>query len=138
MQYPVSLLLSLLLWLATHELPVKPLSDAQVTRTVQTSLLTGNAGQLSTCFAKTLELVIDAEKVDFPALPTSHAEQILRSFFRKYPPHQVRFIHQGTSAHLRYQTGTYSTNDQTFVVYVLMRRNASQQYVINSLHFRKR
>lgn len=138
MNYFISLLLTLMLWIATRELPVKPASDADVAKIVRTSLLTGNAGQLSACFAKTIELVIDAEKVDFPALSTDHAELILRSFFRKYPPHGFRFVHQGVSAHLHYRTGTYTSDGQSFTVYVLMRRTPNRQYVINTLHFRKR
>ena len=91
----VSLLFALIFWMASRELPVKPASDAEVVKTVRTSLLTGNAGQLSACFAKTIELIIDAEKVDFSALSTDHAKLILRSFFRKYPPHGFQFVHQG-------------------------------------------
>lgn len=138
MNYLVSLLLILLLWMASRELPVEPASDADVIKTIRTSLLTGDAGQLSACFAKTIELVIDAEKVDFPALSTSHAELILRSFFRKHPPQGFRFVHQGTSARLHYRTGTYTTDGQTFTVYILMRRTTNRQYVINTLHFRKK
>ena len=138
MNYFVSLLLIITLWMATRERPVTSATDADVAKIVQASLLTGNAGQLSACFAKTIELVIDAEKVDFPALSTNHAELILRSFFRRYPPRGFRFVHQGVSAHLHYRTGTYTSDGQAFTVYVLMRRTTNRQYVINTLHFRKR
>lgn len=137
MHHPISLLLGLLLWLASRDSPIKPDSDAAVVRAVQTSLITGNASQLSACFARSLELVIDTEQVDFPSLSPSHAELILRSFFRKYPPHGFRFVYRGASEHLHYRTGTYITDGQAFTVYVLMGRNASHQYVINSLHIRR-
>ncbi|UHG91892.1 DUF4783 domain-containing protein [Spirosoma oryzicola] len=112
-------------------------SDAEVSQTVQTSLRKGNAGQLATQFDKTIELVIDTEKVDFSSVDATHAELILRTFFRRYPPHGFEFVYRGSSNRLRYSTGTYATEGNAFSVYVLMRQNANRQYVINALHFRK-
>ena len=110
---------------------------ADITQVVGTSLRQGDAGQLSARFAKTIELVIDAEKVEFSAVQATHAELILRSFFRKYPPHSFQFVYRGGSDRLRYSTGTYETDGQRFAVYVLMRQTADQPFTINALHFRK-
>ena len=115
--------------------PLSPESD--ITQTVSTSLRQGDAGRLSARFAKTIELVIDTENVEFQAVQATHAELILRSFFRKYPPHSFQFVYRGASERLRYSTGTYETNGQVFSVYVLMRQASDHQYVINALHFRK-
>ncbi|WP_338872664.1 DUF4783 domain-containing protein [Spirosoma sp. SC4-14] len=117
--------------------PVKKTSDSEVIQTVQTSLRKGNAGLLSARFNKTIELVIDAEHVDFSSVEATHAELILRSFFRKYPPHNFQFVYRGASDKLRYSTGIYSTEGRTFAVYILMRQTADRNYVINALHFRK-
>ncbi|GAB3503425.1 hypothetical protein GCM10027341_32520 [Spirosoma knui] len=117
--------------------PTKPVTDAAITQTVKLSLQTGDAAQLSTRFAKTIELVIDAEKVEFQSVQATHAEMILRSFFRKYPPHSFQFVYRGASDRLRYNTGTYESNGQTFAVYVLMRQISDQQFAIKALHFRK-
>lgn len=111
--------------------------DSEVIQTVQTSLRNGNAGQLSARFDRNIELVIDTEKVEFSSVQATHAELILRSFFRKYPPHGFEFVYRGASDRLRYSTGTYTTEGQSFAVYVLMRQNADHHYVINALHFRK-
>lgn len=108
-----------------------------MTDTIRTSLTTGNARQLSSHFAKTIELVIDAENVKFTALEATHAQLILRSFFRRHPPHDFHFIYKGTSDRLRYNTGTYETDGRTFAVYVLMRQTSDQHYLINTLHFRE-
>ncbi|NDU98724.1 DUF4783 domain-containing protein [Spirosoma terrae] len=118
-------------------MPVKSASDTELIQTIQTSLRKGNAGQLSARFDKTLELIIDTEKVDFPSVQSTHAELILRSFFRKHPPQNFQFVYRGASNRLRYSTGTYTTEGQTFAVYVLMRQSSNQEYVINALHFRK-
>ena len=129
----VSFIFGLFVWV----LPGKSPTEADITQTVGVSLRSGDAGRLSASFAKTIELVIDAEKVEFPAVQATHAELILRSFFRKYPPHRFQFVYRGESDKLRYSTGTYETNGQVFSVYVLMRQTNNQQYVVNALHFRK-
>ena len=134
MNVAIRLLLSITLWWSA---PTRPVRDAALTETVRTSLTNGNAHQLSAHFAKTLELVIDAEHVSFPSVQATHAELILRSFFRKYPPHRFQFVYQGSSDRIRYNTGTYETDGHSFAVYVLMRQTANQQFVIDALHFRK-
>ena len=84
---------SLLVWALPNAAPI----EADITQTVSTSLRSGDAGRLSARFAKTIELVIDTEKVEFQALQATHAELILRSFFRKYPPHSFQFVYRGSS-----------------------------------------
>lgn len=128
-----SFIFGLLLWVLPH----KPLTEPDIIQTVGTSLRSGDASRLSARFAKTIELVIDTENVEFQAVQATHAELILRSFFRKYPPHSFQFVYRGASDRLRYSTGTYETNGQVFSVYVLMRQASDHHYVINALHFRK-
>lgn len=123
---------SVFVWL----LPGKPIPNADITQTVSGSLRSGDASRLSAHFDKSIELIIDAENVEFQSLQATHAELILRSFFRKYPPNGFQFVYRGVANRLRYSTGTYVTGGQTFSVYVLMRQTANQQYVINTLHFR--
>ena len=129
----ISLIVSLYLWV----LPAPSVPETDITQTVGVSLRSGDASRLSARFAKTIELVIDAENVEFSAVQATHAELILRSFFRKYPPQSFQFVYRGASDHLRYSTGTYKTDGQTFSVYVLIRQNSNHTYVINALHFRK-
>lgn len=128
-----SFIFSLFVWLLPGKLPV----NTDITQAVGTSLRHGDAGKLSASFAKTIELVIDTEQVEFSSVQATHAELILRSFFRKYPPHSFQFIYRGTSDRLRYSTGTYATTGKTFSVYVLMHQADKQHCVINALHFRK-
>ncbi|GAB3999743.1 hypothetical protein GCM10028807_50830 [Spirosoma daeguense] len=117
--------------------PGAALTESDITQTVGTSLRSGDAGQLSTRFAKNIELVIDTEKVDFSSVQATHATLILRSFFRKYPPNNFQFIYRGSSDKMRYSTGTYVTGGQNFSVYVLMRQNTNREFTINALHFRR-
>jgi len=134
MSTSISFIFGLFIWIFPGLLPP---TETDITQTVGASLRHGDAGQLSTRFAKTIELVIDTEKVEFSAVQATHAEMILRSFFRKYPPHNFQFVYRGASDRLRYSTGTYESEGQVFAVYVLMRQSNDQQFTINALHFRK-
>ncbi|WP_018618234.1 DUF4783 domain-containing protein [Spirosoma luteum] len=117
--------------------PGKNTVGNDISQTVVVSMRNGDASRLSTGFARTIELVIDSEKVDFHTVQADHAQLILRSFFRKYPPHSFQLTYEGSSDRLRYSTGTYESSGKQFSVYVLMRQISNQQYVINALHFRK-
>jgi hypothetical protein len=111
----------------------------EITETIRTSLRGGQAHELALCFDRQIELVIDAETVDFPVVRAEQAEQILKTFFKKYPPRNFQYVYQGSTARMRYSTGTYQSNGQTFSVYVLMKQSARQPggYVVNTLHLRK-
>lgn len=114
---------------------------------VQQSLQTGSARQLATHFDQNIELIIDSEAVEFPSVQATHAELILKSFFRKYPPLHFQYVYHDNGAHRRHSTGTYKTGRETFQVYMLMRETKARtsrkatpqppQYRISTLHFRK-
>jgi hypothetical protein len=117
--------------------PGKNTAGNDISQTVVVSRRRGNASRLSTGFARTIDLVINSEKVAFPAVQANHAQLILRSFFRKYPPHSFQLTYQRSSDRLRYSTCLYESNGKQFSVYVLMRQINNQHYVINALHVRK-
>lgn len=133
MNFAICILLASILWSS----PTKPAANVDLSETVGASLNSGNAYQLSAHFAKTIELVIDTENVEFSSVQATHAELILRSFFRKYPPHRFQFVYRGSSDRMRYSTGTYLTDGHSFAVYVLMRQASNRGFEINALHFRK-
>ncbi len=125
----------------------KRVTDTGVASVVQRSLRTGSARQLAAYFDTTIELIIDTEAVEFQSVEAAHAELILKSFFRRHPPQRFQYVYQGMSDHQYYSSGNYQSGGQRFQVYVLMREkkgqdthsgvNQPQQYVINTLHFRK-
>jgi hypothetical protein len=133
MNFILASLLSLSLWCSST--PVD--ADVALSETVRVSLSRGNAHQLSAYFSKTLQLVIDPVNVEFQSVQAAQAEQILRSFFKRYPPHHFSFVYRGQSSRLRYSTGVYETDGQAFTVYVLMRQSSNRQFQINAIHFRK-
>lgn len=115
----------------------KPITDAAFTQSVRQSLRTGDAHQLSMRFAKSVQLIIDVDQINRTSVTASEGEQLLRAFFRKYPPQGFQFTYQGAADRLRYSTGTYETSGQSFAVYVLMRQTDDQQFAINALHVRR-
>ena len=133
MKFVANFLLMLTLWVGvSFALP----PDGGMGQKIKNSLKGGRAQELVTLFAKDVELVIDSEKVDFNKISTSHAEQILKSFFKKHPPLDFQFVYQGAGATVRYSTGTYLSGTDAYLVYILIKKSGSQ-YLIETLHFRK-
>lgn len=116
---------------------VKLITDTSTDELIRSSFRAGSAQNLAAYFDKQLELFIDTEAIDFAEVRAKHAELILSTFFKKHPPQNFRYVYQGGSAHLRYITGLYQTGGQRFSVYMLMRHDAKQRFVINTLHLRK-
>ena len=116
--------------------PTSP-RDVEVAERIKNSIRTGNAQSLSDHFEKNLELVIDTEKVSFRNVRNEQASVILKTFFKKHPPKDFKYVFQGTASKVRYCTATYQDiAGSTFQVYILM-RITEKDYRINTLHFKK-
>ncbi len=111
-------------------------SESEITERIRSIIKSGNAHELAVHFDRKLELVIDTEKIDFHNIENGHAELILKGFFKKHPPKAFTYIYQGSADRMRYSTATYNTSTDAFEVYILMRKSKNN-YVINTLHFRK-
>ncbi|WP_052308895.1 DUF4783 domain-containing protein [Runella slithyformis] len=111
--------------------------EAEIAEIIRGSIKTGNAHTLAGHFERHLELVIDAEQVDFRHVGEGQAELILKNFFKKYPPKDFKYGFQGMASKVRYCTATYQVaNGSNFQVYILM-RVTDKDYRINTLHFKK-
>lgn len=111
--------------------------DIEITEKIKGSIKNGNAHNLAVHFQKNLDLVIDAEYVEFRNVRDEQAELILKNFFKKYPPKDFKYGFQGTASKVRYCTATYQAlNGNTFQVYILM-KVTEKEYLINTLHFKK-
>jgi Domain of unknown function (DUF4783) len=111
-------------------------SEAAIAETLKSAFIKGNSKDLAIHFDKTLELVIDTERVSFRNVHTNQAELIVKSFFKKYPPKDFRYIFQGTASKVRYCTATYHSGGAAFQVYILMHIDDAG-YKINTLHLKK-
>jgi|GEM_PF-6447035 len=122
--------------LSSFIVPTSP-RDVEIAGKIKSSIRTGNAQSLSEHFEKNLELVIDTEKVSFSNVRTEQASVILKTFFKKHPPKDFKYVFQGTTSKVRYCTATYQDiTGGMFQVYILM-RITEKDYRINTLHFKK-
>jgi hypothetical protein len=97
-------------------------------------LKNGSAKELSRHFSDIVELSFDGAKATYSK---TQAEFVLKDFFRKYPPANFDYIHQGSSKEgLKYAIGKYSFNGGNFRVYMLIKK-INGNYIIDTLEFSK-
>jgi hypothetical protein len=98
------------------------------------ALKNGSSKELSKYFNDIVELSIAGEKSSYNK---SHAEIVLKDFFKKYPPLDFQYIHQGSSKEgLKYAIGKYTYNGGSFRVYILIKQ-FNGNYFIDTLEFSK-
>lgn len=98
------------------------------------SLKTGSSKELVKYFNDIVELSFDGEKSNYSK---TQAEFVLKDFFKKYPPVDFQYIHQGSSKEgLKYAIGKYSYQGGSFRVYILIKQ-FNGNYLIDTLDFSK-
>lgn len=88
---------------------------------------TGNSKEIAASFSPSVDLIIiDEEDVYSKA----QAEQILRSFFSKYPPVKSAVIHRlNTNPNYRYGALSLATKNGTFRVSITMKKIGSAFFI---------
>ena len=88
---------------------------------------TGNSKEIAASFSPSVDLIIiDEEDVYSKA----QAEQILRSFFSKYPPVKSAVIHRlNTNPNYRYGALSLVTKNGTFRVSITMKKTGSAFFI---------
>jgi hypothetical protein len=88
---------------------------------------TGNSKEIAASFSQSVDLIIiDEEDVYSKA----QAEQILRSFFSKYPPVKSAVIHRlNTNPNYRYGALSLVTKNGTFRVSITMKKTGSAFFI---------
>lgn len=88
---------------------------------------TGNSKEIAASFSPSVDLIIiDEEDVYSKA----QAEQILRSFFSKYPPVKSAVIHRlNTNPNYRYGALSLVTKNGTFRVSITMKKTGSTFFI---------
>lgn len=94
---------------------------------VKTAMGSGSSKELSQYFGSIVELNFDGEKSSYSK---SQAEFVLKDFFKKNPPLDFEYIHQGSSKQgFRYVIGKYTIEGSSFRVYILFKKNEDTYYV---------
>ncbi len=100
---------------------------------VGTTFKAGNTTELVKLFDENLELVIDSEQVSYFKIANSHAELILKNFFKKHPPQDFRIVFQNENNCL----GNYKSSGENYLVYIQIKTDVAGKSTIQKLHLRK-
>lgn len=103
-------------------------THAQVPEEIILSLQTGNSKVLSEYFNQNVELVVlENDNVYSKA----QAKQIVSNFFNANTPEPQGFtiLHQGGKEGAKYLIGNLKTNNGSFRVYFLLKKNGSKEYI---------
>ena len=107
-------------------------AQSEVINNMRAALKAGNSKELVKGFNAIVELNFEGEKSNYSR---SQAELVLKEFFKKYPPTDFQYIHQGASKQgLTYVIGKYTFENGSFRVWILSKK-FEENYVVDSIDF---
>ncbi len=107
-------------------------SQSPVINNVRAALKAGSAKELVKNFNNAVELNFDGEKSSYSR---TQAEFVLKDFFKKYPPSDFEYIHQGSSQQgLTYVIGKYSFEGGSFRVLMYIKK-INDSYLVDLIDF---
>lgn len=99
---------------------------AQVPNEIILSLQNGNSKVLSEYFNPNIELVVlENDNVYSKA----QAKQIVNNFFTSHIPESFNILHQGGKEGAKYVIGNLKTNNGSFRIYFLLKKNGGKDYI---------
>ncbi|MFL5729027.1 MAG: DUF4783 domain-containing protein [Cytophagaceae bacterium] len=127
-------ILSVLILVLGLALAASAQTSDEIVNSSKTAMKAGSSKDLSRYFSDLVELSLLGEKSSYSK---AHAEVLVKDFFKKYPPVDFQYIHQGSSKEgLKYAIGKYSYNGGSFRVYLLIKQFGGD-YLIDTLEFSK-
>ena len=109
-------------------------AQSEVINNVRSSIKAGSSKELSNYLGDMISLEIDGVQSNYSK---TQAEYVLKDFFKKYPPNDFQYVHQGASeGGLKYAIGRYSYEGGSFRV-VLRSKVVNGSYKVSSLDFTK-
>lgn len=121
------------LWILflTHSTPQAKAQD-DVINNVRLAIKTGSSKELSQYFGSMVELNFDGEKSSYSK---SQAEFVLKDFFKKNPPKDFEYIHQGSSKQgFKYVIGNYNIENSSFRIWILFKKD-NNKYFVDTIDF---
>ena len=113
-------------------LPEQVSAQSEVINDLRAALKAGSSKELVKNFNTTVELNFEGQKSNYSR---SQAELVLKEFFKKYPPTDFQYIHQGASKQgLTYVIGKYSFENGSFRVLILIKK-FEENYLVDSIDF---
>ena len=126
-------------------LPLKLLAQEEVIANAKNALQSGSTKDLTRHLHTTIELKFEDDENDMSlsdSYSKTQAEYVLRDFFKKNPPQNFEYVHQGSSKEgMKYTIGKYTYVSQTgkvgyFRVFMKIKRYEGK-YQIDELDFSK-
>ncbi len=94
---------------------------------VRMAIKTGSSRELAKYFGDNVEIHFDGERSNYSK---SQAEFVLRDFFKKYPPVDFQYVHQGNSGEgLKYAIGKYVISNGSYRIWLLFKKAGTEFYV---------
>lgn len=113
-------------------LSIEANAQSEVINNMRAALKAGSSKELVKGFNAIVELNFEGEKSNYSR---SQAELVLKEFFKKYPPTDFQYIHQGASKQgLTYVIGKYTFENGSFRVWILIKR-FKENYLVDSIDF---
>jgi hypothetical protein len=104
----------------------------EILNSSKAALKAGSSKDFSLYFGDLVDLGLLGEKSSYSK---SHAQVLLKDFFKKYPPVDFQYIHQGSSKEgLKFVIGKYTYDGGSFRVYLLIKQ-FSGKYLIDTIDF---
>ena len=113
--------------MVVSSLGIEGMAQNDVINNVRTAMKSGSSKELSQYFGSMVELNFDGEKSSYSR---SQAEFVLKDFFKKNPPIDFQYIHQGASKQgFKYVIGKYSVSNGSFRIWILFKKDENTYYV---------
>lgn len=112
--------------------PVLLAAQADLSSEIQAAIKSGDVQKISSYFQGSVEIITpDSDGV----YSQKQAQQVLKTFFRKYPCSKMEISHTGNSAGgAKFMIGTY-TSDGTSLRISIFLKKAGQKFLIQGLTF---
>ncbi len=122
----------IIILLASLSVSFQTKAQQEIINNLRTALKTGSSKELVRNFNNMVELNFEGEKSNYSR---AQAELVLKEFFKKYPPTDFQFIHQGSSKQgLTYVIGKYTFDDGSYRVWILIKK-FQDKYLVDSIDF---
>ena len=119
-----------LIFVLTLSLEAK--AQSEVINNIRAALKAGSSKEFVKNFNTMVELNFEGEKSNYSK---SQSELVLKVFFKKYPPTDFQYIHQGSSKQgLTYVIGKYTFESGSFRVWILIKK-FGENYLVDSIDF---
>ena len=119
-----------LIFVLTLSLEAK--AQSEVINNIRAALKAGSSKEFVKNFNTMVELNFEGEKSNYSK---SQSELVLKEFFKKYPPTDFQYIHQGSSKQgLTYVIGKYTFESGSFRVWILIKK-FGENYLVDSIDF---